>query len=124
MKFFAPIPIMRIFDEAKAKEFYVDWLGFHVDWARRFEPNTPVFMQVSRGECVLNLSEHHGDGAPGMYVRVRVDDLEAYHAELQSRPYKYFRPGLADQEWGVREMVVYDGFGNRLIFYRPIAKAT
>jgi catechol 2,3-dioxygenase-like lactoylglutathione lyase family enzyme len=118
--FAAPIPILRIFDEAKARAFYVDWLGFRIDWEHRFEPDTPVYMQVSRGDCVLNLSEHHGDGTPGTYVRVRVDELEAYHAELQSRPYKYLRPGLEDREWGVREMVVYDGFGNRIIFYRPL----
>ncbi|MGE5186341.1 MAG: glyoxalase superfamily protein [Acidobacteriota bacterium] len=121
MTFHAPIPMLRIFDEAKAREFYVDWLGFAVDWEHRFEPNTPLYMQVSRGGCVLHLSEHHGDGTPGTYVRVLVDELEDYLEELRSRPYKYFRPGLQDQEWGAREMVVYDGFGNRLIFYRRIA---
>ena len=26
------ISVFRIFDVAKAKEFYVDWLGFTVDW--------------------------------------------------------------------------------------------
>ena len=26
------IPILRIFDIAKAKEFYVDYLGFGLDW--------------------------------------------------------------------------------------------
>lgn len=26
------IPILRIFDEAKAREFYVEFLGFRVDW--------------------------------------------------------------------------------------------
>jgi catechol 2,3-dioxygenase-like lactoylglutathione lyase family enzyme len=38
MHFAAPIPILRIFDEAKARAFYVDWLGFKVDWEHRFEP--------------------------------------------------------------------------------------
>lgn len=33
-----PIPILRIFDEAKAREFYVGFLGFTVDWKHRFEP--------------------------------------------------------------------------------------
>ncbi len=28
-------PILRIFDEAKAKEFYVGFLGFKVDWEHR-----------------------------------------------------------------------------------------
>jgi len=120
MNFHAPIPILRIFDEPKDREFYVDWLGFKIDFEHRFEANTPIYMRVSRGDCVLHLSEHHGDGTPGTYVRLQVDELEEYLAELQSRPYKYFRPSLQDMEWGTREMVVYDGFGNRIIFYRPI----
>ena len=33
---FAPaIPILRIFDEAKAREFYVGFLGFKIDWEHR-----------------------------------------------------------------------------------------
>lgn len=121
MRFHPVIPILRSFDEGKAREFYVDWLGFEVDWEHRFEPGAPLFMQVSRGDCVLNLSEHHGDATPGSTVRIRVDELEAFHAELQSRPYKNYRPGLEDQEWGVREMTVQDGAMNKLIFYRPLA---
>ncbi|MEP7229033.1 MAG: glyoxalase superfamily protein [Ginsengibacter sp.] len=26
------IPILRIFDHKKAIEFYIDWLGFKIDW--------------------------------------------------------------------------------------------
>ena len=43
------IPIFRIFDVGKAKEFYVDYLGFTVDWEHHFEDNTPLYMQVSLG---------------------------------------------------------------------------
>lgn len=31
MAFGKTTPILRIFDEAKAKEFYIDFLGFKVD---------------------------------------------------------------------------------------------
>ena len=31
------IPILRIFDVEKAKEFYVGFLGFTVDWEHHFE---------------------------------------------------------------------------------------
>jgi len=55
-------PIFRIFDEAKAREFYVDFLGFTIDWEHRFEPGLPLYMQVSKDDCILHLSEHHGDG--------------------------------------------------------------
>lgn len=124
MSFGAPIPILRIFDEAKAREFYIDFLGFTIDFEHRFEPNAPLYMGISRGGCKLNLSEHHGDACPGSSVRILVDELEAYHAEVTAKQYKYYRPGLEDQEWGMREMTVQDGFGNRLIFYRPLEERT
>jgi hypothetical protein len=41
-------PILRIFDEAKAKEFYVDFIGFSVDWEHRFGDNFPLFTCKSR----------------------------------------------------------------------------
>ena len=60
-----PIPVLRSFDERKAREFYVDFLGFTVDWEHRLEPDLPLYMQVSRGNLVLHLSEHHGGVSPG-----------------------------------------------------------
>lgn len=48
MKLETPIPILRIFDEAKAKEFYFDFLGFRLDWEHRFEEGLPLYMQRSR----------------------------------------------------------------------------
>ena len=119
MSFHPVIPILRSFDEAKTRELYIDWLGFKVDFEHRFEPNLPLYMQISRGECVLHISEHHGDATPGSAVRIRVDELDAFHADLKSRPYKNANPGLEDQPWGTREMCITDGAGNRLIFYRP-----
>ena len=47
-------PILRIFDEAKALEFYVDFLGFKVDWQHRFEADFPLYLQVSLGEFAEN----------------------------------------------------------------------
>jgi hypothetical protein len=64
MSFGTPIPILRIFDEAKVKEFYVDFLGFTVDWQHRFENGLPLYMQISKDGCIIHLSEHHGDGTP------------------------------------------------------------
>lgn len=59
------IPIFRIFDLEKANAFYVDLLGFRIDWQHRFEEGYPLYMQVSRGGLRLHLSEHHGDATPG-----------------------------------------------------------
>jgi uncharacterized glyoxalase superfamily protein PhnB len=117
MRFSAAVPILRIFDEAKAKDFYLGFLGFGLDWEHRFEPNTPLYAQISLGECVIHLSEHHGDASPGSAVRIAVDDVAAYHAEIMSKGYKYMRPGIEAMPWGTLEIKVIDPFFNRLMFF-------
>jgi uncharacterized glyoxalase superfamily protein PhnB len=112
-------PIFRSFDEAKAREFYVDFLGFTVDWEHRFEPDTPLYMQVSRGDCILHLSEHYGDASPVSAVRIETNDIDLFHAELTAKRYKYARPGINDTPWGTREVSVTDPFGNRITFTSP-----
>lgn len=37
------IPILRIFDVEKAKEFYMGFLGFTMDWDHRYGPDFPVY---------------------------------------------------------------------------------
>lgn len=117
MKLATATPILRIFDEAKMREFYVDFLGFKVDWEHRFEPDTPIYLQVSRDDCVLHLSEHHGDSCPGAALRIEVDDIDGLHAELTGKHYRYARPGIDDMSWGTRDVSVKDPFGNRLTFF-------
>jgi catechol 2,3-dioxygenase-like lactoylglutathione lyase family enzyme len=112
----ATIPILRIFDLAKAKEFYVDFLGFKVDWDHRFDDVAPVYMQVSRDGLILHLSEHHGDACPGSTVYVGVTGIAELHRELTQKQYGYMRPGLDDSGWGSKCMEVIDPFGNRLRF--------
>ena len=92
MKLGQPTPILRIFDEAKAREFYLDFLGFAVVFEHRFGPGMPLYMGVRRDGCVLHLSEHHGDASPG-----------------------------AAMPWGTRDMAVADPFGNRLTFTSAIS---
>ena len=113
-------PILRILDEAKAKEFYVQFLDFKVDWEHRFAPDLPLYMQVSRGGCVLHLSEHYGDCTPGAAVRIESSDLDAFHLELLTKQYKHARPGIEETPWGTRDMSLKDPFGNRLTFMTAI----
>ena len=110
------IPILRIFDLAKAGEFYRDFLGFAWDWEHRFEPDLPVYAQVSRAGLRLHLSEHFGDGTPGTRIRLVTKGLESLHAELAARLYRHARPGIQSQPWGWREMAIADPFGNMLVF--------
>lgn len=116
MQFKSTTPILRSFDEAKAKEFYVDFLGFNVDWEHRFEEGLPLYFQVSKGACALHLSEHYGDCSPGAAIRIQLEGLQAYHQELRAKHYAFARPEMQVMPWGTTEMSLKDPFGNRIIF--------
>ncbi|WP_312797794.1 glyoxalase superfamily protein [Tianweitania sp.] len=113
------MPILRMFDIAKAREFYLGFLSFKVAWEHRFAPDLPLYMAVQRDSVELHLSEHHGDATPGSAVRIAVTEIDAFHADLLSKNYGFMRPGLETQPWGLREVAVTDPFGNRLIFFEP-----
>ncbi len=119
MQFKTVIPILRMFDEAKAREFYIDYLGFNVDFEHRFHDGAPLFMGISRGNVTLFLSEHHGDGAPGSHICVEMDGVRELHEELAAKKYRYMNPGIIEQDWGTRELTVYDPFNNQLSFREP-----
>lgn len=117
---FAPaIPIFRIFDEHKAREYYLDFLGFDADFEHRFSDDAPLYLGISRDGFELHLSEHHGDGSPGARVRVQVSDIEGLHAELAAKNYGFNKPEILDQDWGHRELIVDDPFGNKVVFCEP-----
>ena len=118
MGFGAPTPIFRSFDEAKAREFYIEFLGFSVDFEHRFGPDAPLYLGLSLGACQLHLSEHHGDGSPGASVRLPGENLKAYMQILRDKKYQYANPGDPVQKpWGLWEITIADPFGNRVTFY-------
>jgi hypothetical protein len=77
-------------------------------------------MGISRGDIVIFLSEHHGDGTPGTHVIIQMDGVDALHAELAAKKYKYMNPGIQTQEWGTRELRVYDPSNNQIVFSERI----
>ncbi len=94
------IPVLRIFDVAKAREFYGEYLGFAIDWEHTFEDHAPVYFQASREGVLLHLSEHHGDASPAATVRILVPDVMALHRELQEREYRLRPPRCRDAAVG------------------------
>lgn len=123
IEFHRAVPTFRIFSLEKAREFYVGFLGCNVDWEHSFEPGTPIYMQVSRGDLVIHLSEHHGDATPGSTVLVHMNGIEELHRELIGKQYRHNRPGLEKRDWGVMQVAVVDPFGNRIVFNQPIEKS-
>ena len=109
------IPILRMFDEAKAREFYLDFLGFSVEFEHRFEADLPLSLGISRNGLQLHLSEHHGDASPGATIFVPMHNIDMLRDELQGKRYGYGRPEIVEQGWG-KVLEVYDPFGNRIRF--------
>jgi len=113
-------PILRSFDEAAARAFYVDFLGFSIEFEHRFAPDLPLYMAIRLGDCAIHLSEHHGDASPGARLRVQTADVTALAADLAAKRYKHARPGAPEaQPWGDLELTISDPFGNRLTFFTP-----
>lgn len=115
IRFEDAVPIIRIFDVAKAHEFYLGFLGFSVDWEHRFEAALPLYTQVSREGLRLHLSEHAGDATPGGNMCVYMSGIRAFYAELTAKQYPYMRPGFKELD-GRFEVEVTDPFANRIRF--------
>ncbi|MEM1418390.1 MAG: glyoxalase superfamily protein [Myxococcota bacterium] len=119
-------PVLRSFDERKAREFYVGFLGWDVVFEHRLTEGGPLYMGLTSGQARIHLSEHFGDAAPGATLRIEVDDLMAYLRVLEAKRYAHARPGTEPREptpWGTVECPISDPFGNRLVFWEEVADA-
>jgi catechol 2,3-dioxygenase-like lactoylglutathione lyase family enzyme len=98
----------------RSRTFYVDGLG-HIDWEHQFEPDFPVFTQLTRDGLSFFLTEHTGDCPVGGGAYFVVDDVDALYREISARG---IRPAELpeDTPWHTREMTILDPDGNRLRF--------
>lgn len=109
------IPQLRMRDAAVSLPFYIDGLGFKIDWEHRFGPDYPLFVQLTRAGQTIFLSEHEGDAKVGGAVYFLVPDVDACHRQFEANAAQIDQPPC-DTPWGTREMVVIDPDGNRLRF--------
>jgi len=105
----------------RTRAFYVDGLGFKVDWEHRFEPGLPVFASLTRDGLSLFVTEHAGDCEVGGAAYLVVDDVDALFREISSRGIKAAELP-SDAEWHAREMMVVDPDGNRLRFSTVVSE--
>ena len=111
------IPALRITNYQQSKSYYVDKLGFNVEWEHRFEPHFPVFMSMTRDGMQLFLSEHTGDCQVGGLVHFLVPDVDAWHAEFRKNGAIIVEG--PNNDLGFRNMTIKDPDGNQLRFMEP-----
>lgn len=109
------VPVLRMLDVPSAHAFYLDHLGFAVEWEHRFEPGLPLYTRIRRDDLVLDLSEHPGDGTPGSGVWVPVADVHALDRELSARNYRG-RPDVDEHAPGGPTLAVVGPFANVIRF--------
>lgn len=112
---FRAIPTFRILDYKKAKEFYVEFLGFKIDWEHRFGENETVYMQVSKNGLILHFSENKRFQT-GMIVFVETTGIENFHDELSKKSNGILTPDVSVTNWNTKQMEIEDPFGNLLRF--------
>ena len=112
------IPVLRMFDEAEARAFYVDYLGFEVDWESRFSPTAPVYMQIHLGDAILHLNGHAKEDAPISQVNIPVLGLQKYCDYLNAKGTDYPEAVAVDPRYQGRktDVNIRDPFGNDLVF--------
>lgn len=85
-------PVLRSFDEAKAKEFYVASFDFKRNFEHRLKPGLKQQMKVSGETASSTLPEHCGDAslsAAMRAVRIEVNGMDVFQQELPAQNYGY-----------------------------------
>ena len=119
------IPVLRMLDEERSRSFYVNFLGYEIEWSHRFQPDdpeSPLYLQVRQGESVLHLNGHADERSPIVEVRIPVENLETYCQWLRQKcPEGVEPPEIVDPRHEGRnsDMNILDPAGNLLVFWTP-----
>lgn len=100
-------PILRVDDLRRSLEFYTRKLGFALDW------DLGDYAGISRDFRGIMLCEG-GQGNPGTWVWIGVEDVQALHAEFATRGVEFVH-GPRNYSWAM-EMKVRDPDGHMLRF--------
>ena len=119
-------------DIKSSLSFYTEILDFSVQVAPDPDPNAFMskYALLRRGNSLLHLSSHAGDGVFGNLIYVRAEGIDELYEKFVSRgintddPDKYpaVTIQLTDQSWGMREFSVRDPDGNKITFGQEISK--
>jgi catechol 2,3-dioxygenase-like lactoylglutathione lyase family enzyme len=115
------IPILDVRHIEEALSFYVDRLGFVVDF--RYEKDPENYAGVRRDDVRLHMqrreSEQFDNGtAGGLRFRIPVDDPDALFAEFRAMGVLDDDIEVHETDWGTREFGFRDPDGNGLTFFR------
>ena len=117
------IPILDVRDVTRALRFYVEQLGFRVEF--RYEKDPDNYAGVCRDDVHLHMQWQHPEeferGTAGrLRFRIIVDDPDALFEEFKAKGVLSQGNAVRDTPWGTREFAIRDPDGNGLIFCRDL----
>ncbi len=110
------------------RAFYIEKLGFSHRMGMVGRDGRLDFCIVTRGASMIMFSrpQERVEGTAEAYptarpleLYVRIDDVDAYHADVRSRGVTVEKP-LTDQWWGDRNFAVRDPYGYRIWFNQTV----
>lgn len=107
------VPILQVSQIALSLEFYVDRLGFELEWIYQPE-GLPAFAAVRREQIRLFLTEHP-ESVFGSLIYCYVSPIASWYEAILSQGLQAEWP-LERTEWGTQEFQIRDPDGNRLRF--------
>ena len=111
MAFESIVPILYSADVVRSLTYYMEQLAFDEKWTWD-DPTT--FGGVSK-DCVRLFFCLQGQGNPGTWIAVNVDNVDEYYEIIKARGAKILSPPQ-DKEWFMREMLVEDPDGHIIRF--------
>jgi uncharacterized glyoxalase superfamily protein PhnB len=111
------VPMFPADDLGVARAFYVDRLGFTVEWEDTADGRTGI-MGIRRGGIELVIDAPMTGHGRNVCASVRVHDADAWYAEWRDRV-EIERPPV-DEVWGGRTFGVTDPSGNLLFMIGPV----
>lgn len=117
ISFQPPVPVVPIVSAQDAKDFYLDFLGFAVDWGwPANDDGQQFYAQISRSGVQLHLRGERR-GVSRIELLIRMSGLDLLREELWIRKDLYDRPlDVGHTPDDRRELHVRDPFGNWLRF--------
>ena len=113
--FLRATPVLKVADYPKARNYYVDKLGFRV----AEEGGDPArFGIIERGQCILFLDSWHGSreqSGQGWDAYIHVSNLQELFKEFESAGATITRP-ITKTVYNMLEFEITDPDGNRLCF--------
>lgn len=105
--------VLAVHNVRESAKFYTDKLGFEI----AADPAGWIF--VARDNCMIMLGECPDDmhpsqlGCHNYFAYLRVDDVDAYHRELNSNGVETIA-GPVNEPWGMREFGIRTPDGHRI----------